>query len=239
LATTGLSRSKEIKEKFADYLGEKFQRRKNPSHVRTDLLRLVNLGLLLQYEVRLERHGQSKGYMYELSEAGLRRAKALNVVCVESEVKQGKRAHDTLEHFYQILDIADVLKSADYKVFLYESAVKFQDDTQYIPDIKAVGPDERSIYIEVERTARGADDLEHKYVRAAVLCDGDLFLGVINKSKARQVGGYALEIKARRSNAIKRIFMLNVGDQENTTLWKKIDHPSDLGLAEDGQNGEN
>ena len=140
---------------------------------------------------------------------------------MESEVKKGKRAHTTLEHFYQILDVGDVLKHCGLQSFAVREVVSFQDGTKYIPDIKAIGPDDRTIYVEVERTPINADELEQKYVRAAVLCNGDLFIGVINKSKKRKVGVYALEIKARRGNAIKRIFMLNVGERKRTRFCGK------------------
>ncbi len=235
MAETGLSRSKEIKEGFASYLGEKFNRRKSPTNVRDDLTKLVKQNLLIQYEIQLERRGQSRGYMYELSDNGIRRAKELGMSPVESEVKKGKKTHDTLEHFYQILDMGDVLRAAGYKVSLYEGAVAFQDGTKYIPDIKAVDHNDRIIYVEVERTPINADELEQKYVRAAVLCNGDLFIGVVSQIKARKVGSYALEIKARRGNAIKHIFMLNVGDKESAILWKEIEQLSDLGLEQSGE----
>ena len=244
LAATGMSRSKEIKEKFARYLEEKFNRRKSPTNVRDDLMKLIKQGLLIQYEIRLERRGQSKGYMYELSPSGVQRAKQLGVRVVESEVKKGKRSHDSLEHFYQILDVSDVLVESGYSVSLYESAVSFQDGTKYLPDIKAIAPDKRTIYVEVERTPTTADELENKYVRAAVLCNGDLFIGVINKSKKRKVGMFALEIKARRGNAIQHLFMLNVGERESATLWQEISQPGDLGVDEteaedESEDGEN
>ncbi|MEK7529352.1 MAG: hypothetical protein AAB570_00320, partial [Patescibacteria group bacterium] len=244
LAETGLSRSKEIKEEFARHL-KKLNRGKGSSHVRDDLIKAENVGYVVRYTVSLESKGASIAFMYELSDAGIKRAKALGVSPVESEVVKGKRAHTSLEHFYQIMDVGDVLKHAGYQVSLYESSISFQDGTKYVPDIKAIGPDGRLIYVEVERTPKGADDLENKYVRAAVLCNGDLFIGVINKGKARKVGEYALEIKARRSNAIKRIFVLNVGNKK--TLWQEIEQMSDLGVADgsdldaddDSQEGEN
>ena len=122
--------------------------------------------------------------------------------------------------------------------------MSFQDGTKYLPDIKAIAPDKRTIYVEVERTPTTADELENKYVRAAVLCNGDLFIGVINKSKKRKVGMFALEIKARRGNAIQHLFMLNVGERESATLWQEISQPGDLGVDEteaedESEDGEN
>ncbi len=234
LAMTGLSRSKEIKEGFAEHLSNKFNRRKNSSHVRDDLVKAVTAGYLQQFEVKIEKKGASRAFMFALTDRGVLHAKRLGVEAAESEVVKGQRAHATLEHFYQILDVGDVLKNSGYLVSLYESSISFQDGTNYVPDIKAIGTDNRTIYVEVERTPISADELENKYVRAAVLCNGDLFIGVINQSKKRKVGVYALEIKARRGNAVKRVFILDTGDKENAILWHEIENLSDLGVDQPG-----
>jgi hypothetical protein len=214
IASSGLSRSDEVREKLAAEWGVE----RGSSRVGLAVRAALHRGLLEARPCVVEWPGEKTRHFLVLTMAGLARADELGVTMAPSEYELGLKHHKTADHLYLVLKAADVLRAEGYGEVNFAPECIEVGNGQYCPDIAALEAG-KPAFIECERSK---DKLrEAKWERAAKANGGIIRLITPNR---KVMDAITSEIKATTGSRHK-IWAFNISEYAagargaNNSLW--------------------
>lgn len=214
MATTGLSRSDEIRE----HLAEEWGARRGSSRVGLSVRAALYHNLVESFPCVVEWPGEKTRQFLVLTPAGRARAVELNAVPVENEYETGMKVHKTADHLYLVLKTADILRAEGYAEVTYLPECFQVNNGEYCPDI-AGREDGRLAYVECERSQDKAR--EAKWSRAAQANGGVIRIVTPNR---KIMDAITSEIKATTGSEFK-IWAFNISEYSggsrgpNGSIW--------------------
>lgn len=124
--------------------------------------------------------------------------------------------HKSADHVMLILETADLLRAAGWKVNLFPEPVKLDDGTGYHPDLVAVNQEE-VVYFECERqTQKSPRDRKAKWDRCYRATGGNLYIAVPDRQALDAIRSEVLYWLGDRPF---RLRMLVVAEAKPEDLW--------------------
>ncbi len=214
IASTGISRSDEIREQLASQWGIS----RGSGRVGYTVRVAAHQGLLEIHPCTVEWPGEKTRQFLVLTAAGRTRAEQLGVASVISEYEAGLKHHKTPEHLYLVLKAAEILKAEGYtEVNPFPDCIQLVDG-DYCPDITA-RQDGHLVFIECERSQNKAREV--KWSRAGQANGGTICLITPNR---KLMDSITSEIKAT-TGSIFKISAFNVSEYASglrgpdNTIW--------------------
>jgi len=124
--------------------------------------------------------------------------------------------HKSPDHVMLILETADLLRAAGWKVDLFPEPVRLENGEQYHPDLVAVGPD-RVAYIECERpTRKRPAERRGKWQRCYSATGGELYIAVPDRQALDAIRSEVLYWLGSRP---VRLRIMVVAEAKPEDLW--------------------